>query len=100
MVVLQRGDVVVAQSEVGLSVDLWDTSNIRTTVTMAQTDEGGRRRGHLVDVVVAGVVEVMTQSRGQHDQQVDSPKLVPEIRQPDEPVHLPGDKHQELRNKK
>lgn len=44
----------------------------------------------LVDVVVARVVEVMAQRRGQHDQQVSAGEFAPQVRQPDQPVHLQG----------
>lgn len=44
--------------------------------------------GDLIGVVVSGVVEVMADGRGQHDEQVDAVHLVPQVRQPDQTVHL------------
>lgn len=71
---------------------VWRTTTQRLTVRnlllMRQTE---RQWGDLVDVVVAGVVEVVAQSRGQHDQQVHSGYFTPEVCQPDEPVHLQSD---------
>lgn len=48
------------------------------------------RRGfrHLIGIVVSGVVEVVADGRGQHDEQVDALHLVPQVRQPDQTVHL------------
>lgn len=43
---------------------------------------------YLVDVVVARVVEVVAQSGGQHNQQIGARYFTPEVRQPNQPVHL------------
>lgn len=71
VVVLQRGDVVVAKSQVRLSVDLLVIYTkhiyrlvINTTASLKYNNLGV----DLVDVVVAWVVEVVAQCRGQHYQ--------------------------------
>ena len=71
---------------------VWGTTTQRWTVTNpVLVRQAERQWGHLVDVVVAGVVEVVAQSRGQHDQQVHPGCFTPEVCQPDEPVHLQSD---------
>lgn len=47
---------------------------------------------NLIGVVVSCVVEVMADRRGQHDQQIDAVHLTPQVSQPDQTVHLLGDK--------
>lgn len=43
---------------------------------------------HLIGIVVSCVVKIMTDGRGQHDEQVDAVHLTPQVSQPDQPVHL------------
>lgn len=47
-----------------------------------------RRRTDLIGVVVSGVVEVVADGRRQHDEKVDAVHLTPQVRQPDQTVHL------------
>lgn len=47
-----------------------------------------RRFRDLIGIVVSGVVEVVADGRGQHDEQVDAVHLIPQVRQPDQTVHL------------
>lgn len=49
------------------------------------------QRGNFIDligVVVSGVVEVVADGRGQHDEQVDAVHLTPQVSQPDQTIHL------------
>lgn len=43
---------------------------------------------HLIGIVVSCVVKVVTDGRGQHDEQVHAVHLPPQVSQPDQPVHL------------
>lgn len=47
-------------------------------------------RAYLVGVVVACVVEVVADCRGQHGQQIDAVHLTPQVCQPDQTIHLLG----------
>lgn len=49
---------------------------------------GGGNFTYLIGVVVSRVVEVVADGRGQHDEQVDAVDLTPQVRQPDQTVHL------------
>lgn len=93
VVVLQRGDVVVAKSQVRLSVDLraiYTRRSFRLVMYTTACIEKKNLGVDLVDVVVAWVVEVVAQRRGQHYQQVSAGEFIPQVRQPDQPVHLQG----------
>ena len=43
---------------------------------------------YLIGVVIPGVVEVMTHSRGEHSQQVNIVYLTLQVSHPDQPIHL------------
>lgn len=47
-----------------------------------------RRFRDLIGIVVSGVVEVVADGRGQHDEQVHAVHLLPQVRQPDQTIHL------------
>lgn len=73
VVVLQRGDVVVAKSQVCLSVDLlviYTKHIYRLVINTTASLKNNNLGVDLVDVVVAWVVEVVAQCGGQHYQQV------------------------------
>lgn len=86
MVVLQGRDVVVPQSQFGPRVYL-QTKGKRSAEGVSRA-AAGQRRLHLVGVVVSGVVKVVADRRGHHDEQVDVLQFIPQVGQPDQPVHL------------
>lgn len=93
MVVLQRGDVVIAKSQDRLSVDLlaiYIKHTFRLVIYTTVCIKNYNLGVNLVDIVVARVVKVVAQRRGQHYQQVSAGEFTPQIRQPDQPVHLQG----------
>lgn len=61
---------------------MWDVSAGAEGLTSTWTDI------HLVCIVVSGVVEVVAHCRGQQDQQVHVVHFPPQVREPDQTVHL------------
>lgn len=47
---------------------------------------------YLIGIVVSCVVEVVANSRGQHDQQVNAVHPTPQVSQPDQAIHLFSDR--------